>query len=503
MGVSRSASKGVLKGTDKVNVPQGKWEVSARSETGYVREENQDRMSGAHVSLGEVYIVADGLGGHKGGAMAAELTVQCLQEHLTNVSPESAVEDALRTAFEHANVTVYERANSGDSATEGMGSTAVLLLTSGPVARVAHVGDSRAYLYRQGRLRKLTRDHTKVQRMVDAGILTPEQAHDHPDAAVLERAIGQKPTVQADISSRLSLKEGDAILLCSDGLWSYVTSSDIEAVLRSAATVQEIPERLVKMALDKGSEDNVTVQFIQYGQRIAGQPRAREIEEKSEETQKAKNAPVSYHIALAAIVSAALSALAVVGVLYFLKPGEIRGEATSLGLLQEKLERAEQVKREADQRAEESATRVTSLESELQESKRNVDRLESEVEGLQEKLRVAEEELENAEQLTVEDRGEFDKQLSDLRKKLQTAEKAKTKAEQRAKTAEGAKLKADERAKTAEDAKLQAEQRAKTAANSLHELEKQLKDLQEKGETTEKGNTQAERGKPRRPMPIR
>ena len=249
-----------------MNSDSARLEVGALSETGYVRDENQDRMSWSPVPLGQLYIVADGMGGHNGGALAAEIAVQELQRHISQAPVGEPVEKVIHAAFKKANETVYEKAHSGDPATEGMGTTAVLLLISGQVANLAHVGDSRAYLYRHGRLAQLTTDHTVVQRMVQAGLLKPEEAADHPDASVLERAIGSKPDIEVDIRNEL-LREGDAILLCSDGLSGYVTDAQIESVLRSQGTVRETAENLVKLTLEKGGKDNVTVQLVQYGAR--------------------------------------------------------------------------------------------------------------------------------------------------------------------------------------------------------------------------------------------
>jgi protein phosphatase len=258
-----------------MNSHQAQWEVGAHSETGYVRSENQDRMSGTQVPLGQLYIVADGMGGHQGGALAAELTVQGLQQYIGEAPAHASVEEAIQTAFTKTNDTVYRQAHAGEPTTEEMGSTAVLLLISGQVARVAHVGDSRAYLYRKGRLKQLTTDHTIVQKMVQAGMLKPAEATNHPNASVLDRAIGSKPSVEVDISDPVRLNAGDAVLLCSDGLSGYVAEPEIASVLQGQATVQEIPERLVKLALQKGGEDNVTVQFIQYGTRQEAQLPAR------------------------------------------------------------------------------------------------------------------------------------------------------------------------------------------------------------------------------------
>jgi serine/threonine protein phosphatase PrpC len=247
-----------------MNSDSARLEVGALSETGYVRDENQDRMSWSPVPLGQLYIVADGMGGHNGGALAAETAVQELQRHISQAPVGEPVDQVIHAAFKKANETVYAKAHSGDPATEGMGTTAVLLLISGQVANLAHVGDSRAYLYRNGRLSQLTTDHTVVRRMVQAGLLKPEEAADHPDASVLERAIGSKPDIEVDIRNEL-LREGDAILLCSDGLSGYVADAQIESVLRSPGTVRETAENLVKLTLEKGGKDNVTVQLVQYG----------------------------------------------------------------------------------------------------------------------------------------------------------------------------------------------------------------------------------------------
>jgi PPM family protein phosphatase len=130
------------------------------------------------------------MGGHKAGALAAQMAVEELQRYIAGVAASDSADNVIFAAFKAANDAVYERWHGGDSATEGMGTTAVLLLISGRVAMVAHVGNSRAYLYRNGSMSQLTTDHTIVQRMVQAGILKPEEAADHPQSSMLERAIG-------------------------------------------------------------------------------------------------------------------------------------------------------------------------------------------------------------------------------------------------------------------------------------------------------------------------
>lgn len=241
------------------------WSVGARSETGYVRNENQDRMSRVRAPFGDVYIVSDGMGGHRGGALAAKLTIEALTRSLSRIRSVSAVPVETKHAFEEANKTVYERGHSGIAETQGMGATAVVLLVERSQAMVAHVGDSRAYLFALGELRQLTKDHTRVQRMVDAGTLTAAEAASHPDASILERAIGVSRDVAVDISAWIPLHEGDRILLCSDGLHGYVPDNEISVILGNQTPPQELADRLVNRALEKGGEDNITVQLIEYG----------------------------------------------------------------------------------------------------------------------------------------------------------------------------------------------------------------------------------------------
>ena len=241
------------------------WQIGDLSETGPVREENQDRMCGVRLGLKQLHIVADGMGGHRGGALAAQLTIDGLSRELEQAPSKVSIADLLRQAFDKTNQHVYEKAHSRDRETQGMGSTAVLLLITDQTAHIAHVGDSRAYLYRKGRLSRLTTDHTRAQRMVEAAILTPRQALDHPSASVLERAIGIKPTIEIDITQIHPINTGDGILLCTDGLSGYVNDKEIAEILSGGLPVDEIPKRLFDLALKHESKDNITIKYLQYG----------------------------------------------------------------------------------------------------------------------------------------------------------------------------------------------------------------------------------------------
>lgn len=248
--------------------------VGARSETGYVREENQDRMSGSQTSLGRLFIVADGMGGYTGGSYAAELTVQTIAECLKNADTQLPPSQILKSALEEANRVVFERARSDNSQYKKMGSTVVATLISDSQALIAHVGDSRAYLHRKGRLKRLTRDHTVGNHMIDMKILTEKQAESHPDAQLLERGIGKSDTTHVEITGPLKLRPEDGVLLCSDGLCGYASDAEIIHVLNQSNNEskqtrrhnysQLLADRLVDLALEKGGEDNITVQYIKY-----------------------------------------------------------------------------------------------------------------------------------------------------------------------------------------------------------------------------------------------
>lgn len=245
------------------------WVVGARSETGYARGENQDRMSRVSAGFGDVFIVSDGMGGHKGGAVAAEMTVATIEKHLVAADAQGDVGESVRKAVEAANEAVYSEAHRGDVHTEGMGATALVVVTRDASALVAHVGDSRAYLFRDGRLQRLTVDHTRVQRMIEANMLSPAEAETHPDASLLERAIGHKPDIDVEVAPWLRLQGGDHLLLCSDGLSGYVEDQEIETVMANDAAPQALVDGLVELSLAKGGNDNVTVQVIRYGDPMA------------------------------------------------------------------------------------------------------------------------------------------------------------------------------------------------------------------------------------------
>ncbi|MEJ2065344.1 MAG: protein phosphatase 2C domain-containing protein, partial [Reinekea sp.] len=240
---------------------------------GHVRNENEDRMSGAQTHHGRLFIIADGMGGYAGGARAASLTVDSIVTHCNSIPQGTAPEEILSKAIAHANTTVYrERLNNPQN--QQMGSTALVALIVHGVLYLAHVGDSRAYLFRQGQLTPLTTDHTLPQRLINEGLLNQAEADKHPQRHVLDRAIGVALQVEVDVSPARPLESGDALLLCSDGLCGYINDKQITANLThlhakhqqlgSTHYAHEVAESLIKLSLEGGSEDNITVQYIRY-----------------------------------------------------------------------------------------------------------------------------------------------------------------------------------------------------------------------------------------------
>lgn len=243
------------------------WSFGARSETGYVRSANEDRMGWLRTADGNVIALADGMGGYRGGALAATVVVDTLLQELAGIHAQSADgRDLVRQAFETANTAVFTRRRADDPDTRDMGATGVAIVTIGQRAVIGHVGDSRAYLWHPDKgLRQLTKDHSIVQAMVDAGLLTPEQAVDHPEASTLERALGHRPTVDVDVSPWLRMEPGDTLMVCSDGLCGYASDLEIASAFEPGGRPQEITDRLIDLALAKGGEDNVTVQVLRLG----------------------------------------------------------------------------------------------------------------------------------------------------------------------------------------------------------------------------------------------
>lgn len=235
------------------------YESAVGSHVGMVRSNNQDSgYAGDYL-----FLVADGMGGHAGGDVASALVTKDmskLDERPTG-SPEQAAEK-LRVSLQSANKMLRGTVNDHPELA-GLGTTFVGFLTVGEQLALAHIGDSRLYLFRDNALKQITKDHTFVQRLVDAGKITEEEAKIHPRRSVLMRVLGDvdaNPEIDTEV---LDTRPGDVWLLCSDGLCGYVEDADIEKALRRRHSLQGAVDALIDKSLAHGAPDNVTVVLVE------------------------------------------------------------------------------------------------------------------------------------------------------------------------------------------------------------------------------------------------
>jgi protein phosphatase len=246
----------------------------ALSDVGRKRKGNEDALF-----LNEqqkLYVVADGMGGHAAGEVASRVAVDAIAEfvELTGGNQEitwpfglddsiSYEGNRLKTAVRHANSRVLE-ATRESAEYEGMATTVAAVLVDGDVANLAHVGDSRIYVWSEGEIQLLTRDHSWVNEQIENGAISPEQARSHPLRNVVTRALGGRPDLVVDIQSR-RMETGDMLLLCSDGLTTMVPDEEIARVLgESKGDVSDAVKMLVGLANERGGEDNITVVLLKF-----------------------------------------------------------------------------------------------------------------------------------------------------------------------------------------------------------------------------------------------
>ena len=241
-----------------------------KTDEGKRRTNNEDSFL-ANDRLG-LYAVADGIGGHEGGEVASRLAMEALsgilRKQFTDIRSVAKSEvsgeidqciTSLRGAFDFANTMIREAA-ARDPDLAGMGTTVTAVLLRPGVSIFAHVGDSRAYLFRDGTLKQLTLDHSLVAEQMRSGLITPDQARISPYRHVITRSVGIRPEVQADLG-KFEVEKNDILLLCTDGLTEMVTDDDIARILNSE-TPPAAAEALIRLANDNGGVDNITVVVV-------------------------------------------------------------------------------------------------------------------------------------------------------------------------------------------------------------------------------------------------
>lgn len=236
--------------------------VFSATDLGQIRKENQDYVFVSETPIGNLsnlFVVADGMGGHKAGDFASRFTVESLIDSITNDAEHNPIK-IIRSAMETANTLLREKAKE-DETRLGMGTTLVVATIAGQYLYVANLGDSRLYVVSE-EIQQVTRDHSLVEEMIRIGELSREEAHNHPDKNVITRAIGVSSEVDIDFFD-LKLQEHDIILMCSDGLTNMLKDETISEIIKTGSDLSEITDHLIEKANENGGKDNIAVVLIE------------------------------------------------------------------------------------------------------------------------------------------------------------------------------------------------------------------------------------------------
>jgi PPM family protein phosphatase len=236
-------------------------ETTCKTDTGRQRRDNEDSA----FARAPVFVVADGMGGAQAGEVASRLAIEAFER---GVPGEGNPEERLASVVREANHQIYERSRA-DRGRAGMGTTLTAAYVDDAHVAIAHVGDSRAYLFRDGTLQRLTQDHSLVDELVRRGKLTEEQAAEHPQRSIITRALGPEPDVEVDTWT-YPARPGDVVLLCSDGLTSMISEERVKGVLESHDNLDAAADALIAEANEAGGRDNITVVLFRLEEADAG-----------------------------------------------------------------------------------------------------------------------------------------------------------------------------------------------------------------------------------------
>jgi PPM family protein phosphatase len=225
-------------------------EEAHKTDTGRQRHANED----SYFARAPVFVVADGMGGAQAGEVASRIAATAFERG--RVSEEAPAEGQLERIAQQANSEIHKLAQE-DTSRAGMGTTLTAAMVRDDEVALGHVGDSRAYVFRKGELRRLTKDHSLVEELRRQGRLTEEQAEEHPQRSIITRALGPEPSVNVDTMT-FPARDGDVFLLCSDGLTTMVSDDEIREILADARTLRSAVHRLVDAANRGGGRDNIT-----------------------------------------------------------------------------------------------------------------------------------------------------------------------------------------------------------------------------------------------------
>jgi protein phosphatase len=237
----------------------------AKTDVGKVRSVNEDYFLSEKIAANEfLFIVADGMGGHQAGDVASKLASETFSDTYKILRKKNtAIMESMELAIKKANTVVFEKA-AADIEKRGMGTTFSAMIIADMKAFIAHVGDSRVYLIRKNKIKKITTDHSFVEKLVEEGRISPEEAREHPQKNVLYMSLGARENFSPEILNAIILEDGDALIMCSDGLSNMVTDENLMEIVMDDYP-EDAANALVKLANINGGADNITMQIVRIG----------------------------------------------------------------------------------------------------------------------------------------------------------------------------------------------------------------------------------------------
>lgn len=237
-----------------------------KTDVGRIRKNNEDSVGIFLNRDGQrLAIVADGMGGHRAGDVASNMTITSLKEmweESEGIQTADQAEEWLKSRIFQVNRVLYDHANNHEEC-DGMGTTIEAVITTHLFATIAHVGDSRCYILNESGFQQLTEDHTLVNELVRTGQISKEDAEHHPRKNVIMRALGTEQNVNIDIKT-ITFEEGDNLLLCSDGLSNKVREGEMAEILKNDIDLEEKATMLISIANERGGEDNISVAIVEF-----------------------------------------------------------------------------------------------------------------------------------------------------------------------------------------------------------------------------------------------
>lgn len=237
------------------------------TDVGQIRSHNEDSGGIFFNKAGQMLaIIADGMGGHQGGEIASQLAIDLIQtqwESVTEFTSPKDLEDWITENVQETNETVYNQSKQ-KSDLEGMGTTIVLAVCMDEFITIAHIGDSRCYIYKNDEFKQITQDHSLVNELIRTGQISMDDAEFHPRKNVLVRALGTEPTVNCEIQT-MEWENENKILLCSDGLSNKIADKELEDYIRKPEEISEIAKQLIDLANERGGEDNISLAIVHHG----------------------------------------------------------------------------------------------------------------------------------------------------------------------------------------------------------------------------------------------